>query len=169
MKKLLFFILLGVFLTLCGCDNANSGVSAITGELKFSAKIEYNDETYEFDVEIPESSKTIMKAVSPKRIKDNVFEFSGDKVSVRLGELEYKTSPRNLPNVSPVRFIYEVFENAEKNKNNVTLKNNEYFISGKTENYEYTLFIGNSGLPIKITDKKNNISAIIKQATIYEN
>ncbi len=167
MKKLLYLILFGVFLTLCcGCDKLNSDVIAVTSELKFISKIEYNDEIYEFEVEIPKNSKVIMKTLSPKRIKGTVFEVSENIVTVNLEQLEYKTSLHNLPSVSPVRFIYEVFTNAENKRNNVTLKDNEYFISGKTPTYEYTLFMGNSGLPIKITDKKINISAIIKQAAI---
>ena len=60
MKKLLSLTLSVIFIFICGCNNTSPKVIAVTKGLKFTAKIEYNNEKYEFDVEIPENSKIIM-------------------------------------------------------------------------------------------------------------
>lgn len=166
MKRILSLTFSVIFILLCGCNNISPGIVAVTEGLSFIAKVDYNNEIYEFKVEITQKNKMIMQVLSPKRIENFVFEFSGDSVAFGLGDLKHKSQIDALPEISPASFIYSVFSDAAKHKTDIALKNNEYFIIGTAEKYEYKLFIGTSGLPIKITDSENNITAIIKQATI---
>lgn len=166
MKKRLCFILVLVLAFLCGCNNNQSNISAITKNLKFTAEINYNNEAFKFDFEIHDDGKTIMKAISPERIKNTVFELYDNNILIKSNKLEYKSTLENLPVVSPISFIYNVFKCVGKNNIKAIEENNQYFISGITETYQYKLFIGSSGLPIKIIDDKNKISAIITKVTI---
>ncbi len=166
MKKLFCLINILGFLFLCGCNNNIADATAITEGISFTAEIEIADENYIFDVRIPQKSKMILKATAPKIINETVFEISGTQMKISCGELSYTASLSDLPENSPIRFISYVFSDASLKKNEVNFKENTYFICGKNEIYDYKLYLGTTGLPIKITDSKTNLTAIIKQATI---
>ena len=166
MRKFICLIFSLVFIVLCGCDNKNNQVTAITSGLSFTALVEYKNEEYEFKVTIPKDSVMTAEIISPKRIKGSIFEFSNSNLLFRCDDLEYKTSLQNLPENFPVGFVYSVFCDIAEKSQQVQIQNDQHFISGKTQNFNYKLLLGNTGLPIKITDNKNNITAIIKQATI---
>jgi len=164
-KSFCFFIAL-ILVTLCGCSNGGTAVTAISKGISFNAEIKCENENYEFKVKIPENSNMILETVSPKKIAGSVFKISNSGATFVCGEIEHKTSLESLPKSSPVGFIYSVFSDIASRPVEAEFENDEYFITGETANYDYKLILGNTGLPIKIYDNKNNITAIIKEASI---
>ena len=166
MKKLFCIITVFTFLLLCGCSANNPNVTAITENLSFIAEIDSNDEKFIFDVKISKEDDITFLVVSPERIKGTIFEYSGSKLKTNLGKLVYDLKISDLPKDSPIRLICEVFSNAKTRKDDVKLKNDEFFISGDTNTYSYKLYLGTTGLPLKITDSKTHKTVIISKATI---
>lgn len=167
-KTFCILVSLGLLL-LCGCKSESCGVTAITDGLKFTAKIEYKKECYAYNVEIPKESNMRMEAVFPENLKGMILEFSDTSVTVNYNGIEYNMTLSDLPLSSTIGFIYTVFSDAGTKKEDIILRNDEFFISGKTPAYEYNLYFGTTGLPIKVTDDKNDITAIIENATIINN
>jgi len=164
-KKIFSILVTAVLILLCGCDKIHNP-TALTEKISFNAEIDYNNEKYELKVKIPKNSNIIIEMDSPERLKGSIFEFSNSNLTFNSQGLSYKTSAENLPSVSPVGFIYYVFSDVAKKSDQVNFQNDEYFISGKIKNYNYKFSFGASGLPIKIIDNKNNITAFIKGVSI---
>ena len=166
MKKTFCLIISLLVFTLCGCNQRNSQTAAISQGLSFTAEIDYDAQKYKFKVQIPDIQNVSMEAVYPDRLKGTLYKFSGSEVNVSCKELDYKINISDLPKVSPITFIYEIYSDINANDYEVSFENDEFYISGESENYSYNLFLGRTGLPIKIEDNENNISAVITEASI---
>ena len=105
-----------------------------------------------------------MKILSPERIKDCEFIFSGDKINIKFLGLEKEADKSVISENSPLKVIHKGFEIAKQEKN-LTLKDNKYYCKFKLSDTEYTFTFGASGLPIEITDK-NKHHIIFKSVTI---
>lgn len=155
MKKLV--IICFIFVFLCSCSNERANFLPITDSLSFNAKI--NDEEMQYFVKI-ENKETYIEA-------DEVsLNFKGDSASIRLDKLEYKTEISALPEGIYIDFIHSVFLDASKKQTEILSRNDKFYLEGETKRYSYKIYFGSSGLPIKITDSKNNISVIILNAKV---
>ena len=94
------------------------------------------------------------------------YLFENGKIIYKYNELEYIADISSLPESNLADFIPTVFSRLKDISDNVAYKNNQYYITDKTGKYEFTVYLGQTGLPIKITDKKNSIVAIIKNPTL---
>ena len=166
MKKLFCLFVCIILILLCGCKNKSSDVTAVTTGLKFTAVIDYGGKSYECDVEIPKNSNIIIKAVNPESLNGMIYNFSDSGVKIDFNGLTYDTDITALPKNSVFGFIYDIFRDADKNKENVKVHNDDLLITGKTGAYEYNMFLGSSGLPIKIEAEENGITAFINRVTI---
>ena len=155
-------------ITISGCGQKNSRTQVISEGLSFFSEIETESQKYKFEVKIPDIHNMTMKAVYPDRLNGTVFEFDDDSVNIICKDLEYKINLSSMPKISPVNFIHEVYCDINSKKYDVSFENDQFFVSGKSENYEYDMFIGTTGLPLKISDEANGISAVISQATVIK-
>ncbi len=166
MKKIFCLLILIILISFCGCKNKSSGVTAVTTGLKFTAAVDCDGKSYECLVEVSESSTITVKAISPESLKGMTYSFSGSDVKIDFNGLTYRTDASLLPNNSVFGFLYYIFSDADKHKEAVTERNDELLIAGKTDKYDYSMFLGSSGLPIKVADRQTGITAIINNATI---
>jgi len=158
------FLFLFLSLSLSSCNNKSPGVTAIASGLSFSAQINDNGLCYTLYVEIDEKNNTENEIISDSSLKGMKIIFNESDTVINYKELEI--APEWLPQNMHLDFIHSVFYDIKQKQQNPELKNGEYVIEGKTEKYDYRLLLGGSGLPIKIEDKSNSISVVIKDAKI---
>ena len=157
MKKLLCIFSL---LLLVGCTNPST-VKPITRNLTFSADLTYYNEFYEISGEIDQNGKMIIKISEPENLKDIVFTVTDGNIKADFKGISYNLNSPNQTNA--ILFIYNAFkEEAPK----VYENNNQFFTKGKFENFEYKMFIGQSGLPLEIIDSSGRFNVIFKNPTI---
>ena len=94
------------------------------------------------------------------------YLFTGDNVTYKYGNLEYKTTIFSLNENTAADLIHLVFKNITEEKHPIEYNNEQYYIKGDTKKYKYTVFIGGSGIPLKITVENKNITVLIKNAKI---
>ena len=167
MKKF-FFILLCLFVTLTGCSGykKSSAVTAVTTGLSFTAEISYEESSYCYFVEVGKDGKIRMQSRSEQSDTQTDYMFYNSTVTYIYNELEYSTDISAIPQSSVIDLIPAVLTEAGKAGNNVNYKKEQFFLTGKTPKYNFTLFFGQSGLPIKITETQLGISVIIKNPTL---
>lgn len=167
MKKT-FLLLMSFCLIFSGCNgyNKSSDVTVVTSGLSFIAKLSYLDNNFDYSVIINENGETEIKYISKSGDTGTDYIFKNDTVIYSHNGLEYKTDISAIPDSSTADFIYTVFKEAENIKNNVIYKNQQYYINGETKKYKFKIFLGQTGLPIKITDSKMGISVIIQNPTL---
>lgn len=166
--KRIFLILLTFCLVFSGCSGykKSSAVTAVTTGLSFIAKLSYEDGNYDFSVKIDEKGITEIKNISNEEKVGTDYIFEDGTVTYRYNELSYKTNINSIVESSVADFIYTVFKETENKRNNVSYKNEKYYIKCETDKYKFTIYLGQTGLPIKITDTKKGVSVIIKNATL---
>lgn len=157
MKKLLCIFLL--FL-LVGCTNPST-IKPITRNLTFSADLTYYNEFYEISGEINQNGKMTLKILQPEDLKDITFTVTDGNIKADFKGISYDfNSPHQTDAIS---FIYNAFkEEAQK----VYENDNEIFLKGDFDNFEYKMFIGQSGLPLKIIDSSGRFNVIFKNPGI---
>lgn len=160
MKKFICLMLCPLFLLISGCNKKSSDVTMVTTGLLFTAKLSLNGENYEYSVKITKDGNTEITS-----LKTNIsYIFKGNNLTVKYGDLEYKTSLLSIPNGTFADLIHTVMKSAENQK--VYLENDVYFVNVKTEKYDCTIFLGQSGLPIKLTENNTGITVQICNATL---
>lgn len=162
MKKTFLIIPILILLIFSGCNKKSSGVTAVTTELSFTAEISFMDTKSNYDIRITEDKGLEAIVISGK--SDGMkLTFAEENLTISYSNLVYNTSITSLPDGIITDFLYAAFKNADIN--NVYSENEQYFITGKTDKYDYKIFIGQSGLPLKIEESKMGITATIKNAS----
>lgn len=165
MKKILCFILCLCFFIPTGCNKKSSDVTAVTTGLSFTAEISYKNNTVSYSVTIFDNSDTEIKTLSDS-LSGLCYTFSGETVTVSYNGLEYNIPISSLPEGIITDFLYSVFCTVKENNSAVMSENDEYYISDRNEKYSFKIYLGETGLPLKIEDSENGITAIIKNASI---
>ena len=167
MKKT-FLVLICFCFIFTGCKGYNKGpdVTVVTSGLSFVAKLSYMKNIYDYSVIIDKNGKTTINYISKSDEPGTDYIFEDDTVIYSYNGLEYKTDISAIPDNSIADFIYTVFKECKNIQNKVYFKNQEYYIKGETDKYKFKMVVGQTGLPIKITDSKMGISAIIKNPSI---
>ncbi len=167
MKKI-FLILLSLCLVCSGCSGykKSSAVTAVTSGLSFTAKLSYDGKNYNYSVKIDKNGTTEIKNISANEKTGTDYIFENGTVTYKYNKLSYKTNISDIPQSSVADFIYTVFKETESKRNNVSYKNEEYYIKGETDKYKFTVYLGETGLPIKITDTKMDVLVIITESTL---
>lgn len=160
MKRLFCIIL--IILTLCGCETTANNITPKTKGISFEAEVSCYNEKYECNAVISQNGDTVIEITSPEDIRGLTFKFIANKLTIEYQGLEYKYNSTS-PEHSVANFIYETL-NSEQPE--VVKNNDEFYTEGKTENFNYRLFVGATGLPLKICDISGGYEAIIKNATI---
>lgn len=166
MKKFIYILLcLSLFLTGCSGNRKSSAVTAVTTGLSFTAEISISNTSFSYFVEIDKNGSVSMKSIPENEVGID-YLFENGKIIYKYNELEYIADISSLPESNLADFIPTVFSRLKDISYNVAYKNNQYYITDKTGKYEFTVYLGQTGLPIKITDKKNSIVAVIKNPTL---
>ena len=160
MKKILCAFL--VIFTLCGCNKIAKNITPHTKGITFNAQATYYNECYECNVEIEQNGDTVITITEPNDIEGLIFSYKGNETLISYKGLEYKTN-NNSPEISVADFIYSVFQNPT---GDIIKDNDNLYIEGKTKKNNYKLFLGATGLPLKITTTSGGYEVIIKNATI---
>ena len=153
------------FIPLSGCKNEKEPIKPITTDLSFKAEIDYNGSTCKYDVKIDKNSNTELKATD-NSLKGLSYYFSGDEITEKFNQLEHKFKISSLPQGVITDIIHSVFYTATKEKLAPIKENEQYILSGENSRYSFKIYIGQSGLPIKIKEAKKGITVIIKNAAI---
>ncbi len=157
MKKLLCVFLL---LILTGCARASS-ITPITRNLSFTAEVTYYNEFYEISGEINQNGKMTLNFLEPEALKDIVFTITDNNIKAHFKGISYNyNSPQQSDVIS---FIYNAFKEEAPT---VYENDNDFFTKGKFDDFEYKLFIGQSGLPLKIIDSSGRFNVIFKNPSI---
>ena len=154
-----------MFLFISGCKKEKSKVKPITNNLSFTAEIEHNNIIYTYDTIINNDYEMELKATS-SGLSGLSYRFSGNTLTEKFNKLEHTIEISSLPDGVVIDFIYSVFSTVYKNKTSVKFKDKQYLLSDKNEDYCFTMFLGETGLPLKIEDKENGITVIIKNASL---
>jgi len=166
-KKILISGILIAFLFICGCKNVSSDVTAVTSGLSFTAKTEIDNCITEYKVEIKKQGNMKITAEKPESIKGITAEFVNNNITFTYNGLEYNTDATVLPEGNVMGLIYNVFSDNNLNDKEINFKDDEIYITGKNGEYNYKLFIGQTGLPLGITEKSGT-EIIIKNATLIK-
>ncbi len=164
MKRLFcFFMSLILCLTLLGCKKNINSITPITRNLSFKAEVTFYNESFEADVFITDKDGMVIELTHPEDISGLKFNIKSGNITATYKGLEYKTTDSNMPHKNIAGFLYEAFS---LSNSEVFEEDDNYFVEGKTTDYSYRMFIGSSGLPIKIEEKSGIINVIIKNTAI---
>lgn len=165
MKKISIIFISFLIALLSGCNNKSSDVKIITSELSFLAETEKNNIKSEYFVEI-KKDKTIISVINPENIKGTKFIFSEKGCEISYKEITSKFIPDKSDENFIPQLIYNTFLKANDRKTEILSENKQTYLSSKIENLEFRLYLGNSGLPLKLIFPETNTEIIIKNATI---
>lgn len=150
---------------LIGCKSKAENIKPITNNVSFDCNITFYNEDYDCKVTNTKNNEITLKFSSPENINGLEYIITKDKITSVYKGIEYESRIESYPPQSIAKFIYTVLC-SENNK--VLEQNDNFFVEGKTKDYNYKMHLGQTGLPIKITEKNNSITVIIKNATILK-
>lgn len=159
MKKV-FSIILVLLLAGCGIKNAN--IVPVTKGIAFDCNVTYYNEVYECKGKTDAKGNMVIEFLSPTDIKGLRFAFKEGSVTSSFKDTEYKAQKIVFEN-SVASFVYDVLANA----NAEVIKQGDLFYSeGVTDNFEYKLHLGGTGLPIKITTRPDAVTVVFENVKI---
>lgn len=148
-----------------GCTKKSSDVTVVTTGLSFTAEIVFDSMEYSCITEIEESNKTVFTFLTPREIKGLRVVFDKDKVN-----MEYDGLTHTLNNSSSkfiqLELIYKIFKGLKRDGKKS--KNDKKEFSLLIDNSEYIIKVGQTGLPIEISNPSKKLFVNIKNATIIE-
>ena len=157
MKKLLCIFSL---LLLVGCTKS-AEIKPITRNISFTGEMTYYNEYYELSCEIDQSGNMEIGFTQPEELNALNFKIENGEIKSEFKGISYDFSDPHK--TAFIDFIYTVFK---ADSPTVYEKDDEFFIKGSYDGGEYKMFLGASGLPIKITDSSGRFQIIIKNTTI---
>ena len=160
MKKALC-LLFSLLIFCSGCDSKSSGVTAVTSGLSFDAKLIFSgkETIYTVNIEKDGTTEIILPSGAVFVFSDNTYTVSYDGISKTA---DLSSLNKNLY----VDFFYSLFKAVREKDCKVTAKDNRYLLECNTEKYDFTLFIGQSGLPIEVNEKNFGFKAVFISPTI---
>lgn len=161
MKKILCSLFL--VLTLCACTTKTEKITPVTKGITFFAEITYYNETYECNTEIKQNGDTTVTFSYPQDLSPLTIAYQGGEVTANYDGLEYSYSADGMPHYSVSDVIYDVFS---QNFDTVFEEDDNYYVEYRKDGNDVRLYIGSSGLPIKI--ESNFFTVTIKNATIIK-
>ena len=161
MKKILCLLILVLFL--CSCNVKSSNITPVTKGICFDADLSYYNETYQIKALIKENGDTEITFTSPKELSGLKISYIGDQITSDYNGIKYTSPLKESPQYSVSDIIYKIFSTVY---DNVITKDDSYYVESELDSLKYKLYIGATGLPIKIESPYFN--AKIKNATIIK-
>ena len=160
MKKIfcVFFIFL---LTLVGCKSKTKNISPVTKNISFNCDITFYNETYECKVVNTKNNNFNLIFTYPESINGLEYIITDKETTCVYKGIKYNPTSKNFPHQNIVSFIYSALSS---NNDKVFENDNNFYIKGDN----FSMYLGQTGLPLKIVDKNNIYTVIIKNATILK-
>lgn len=160
MKKILSVIFIFSFLT--GCGGNKTKVSPFTKGISFVSEVMYYNEMYECECDFQTNGDAEIKFKYPSEMENLTFLFTEKGTSAKFDDIEYINEKSVFEN-SAASFIYEVLSNTDSE---VYKENDIFYTAGATDDFEWRLELGATGLPIKITTRSDAVEVVFKNVTI---
>ena len=164
MKKVLCVILI-IFVFLSGCSAVNKAPYPVISNISFVAEVEYQNKIFEYAVTISDTDEYKIDILKNGKETGFTVTFNNDKMQFSLQDLKYETSLSELPQGLFIDIIYTCFSSLPKNTPTES-KDDLFLIENKTQKYDYIIYFTQSGLPLKMEEKNNSITAIFKSMKI---
>ena len=163
--KRLFPLFLVLFFIFCGCKGSRN-IDIVSENLSFTATVYKDGNPSVFNVKIDRNGSFSLEQASNDKGYILKYRFSDDKVTVCYGKLEHTSPVSSLGKGNIIAFLPEVYKEIRTKNLKAKQEDNNFIISSKTENYDFSLYVGQSGLPLKLTDQRNNITIEFSNPTI---
>ena len=160
MKKILSFVFAFLF-SLSGCSAVNRAPYPVISNISFVAEIEYQNKIFEYAITISKTNEYKIDILKNGKETGLTIIFNNDKMQFSFQDLKYETTLSDLPQGLFIDLIYNCFNSIPKNTT-TELDKDLFFIKNKTQKYDYKIYFSESGLPIKMEEKNNSITAIFK-------
>ncbi len=159
MKKVFSVIL--ALLIFAGCKGGTN-LTPQTKGITFNCDVTYYNEVYECKGETDQNGGMVIEFISPDDIKGLKFTFTKSGVTSSFKDTEYKAQKIVFEN-AVATFIYEVLTNPNTE---VFKEDDVFYTEGVTDNFEYKLHLGGTGLPIKITTRPDAAEVVFREVKI---
>lgn len=165
MKKILLLILVFcVMFSNVGCSKKSSDVTLVTTGLSFTAEISYDSIKYSCFTEIFDSKKIVFTFENPDEIKGFKVIIDNDKMSIEYAGLSHNSNDTFLE-FTPFDMIYKIFKSATNNEN-LKFDKDKSMILSSVDSVDYTIKIGQTGMPIEIKCPSKRLLVLMKNCTI---
>lgn len=165
MKRLLCFILSVIFVfPLCSCNKASNKPKATLRGISFTAVVTKSGETHEYLVKIHKNGDCELLFTKDSAPTGVGLFFTSSKASAFLEGTDLEADIGIFPQALDGDLIYSVFSAAEGCPPKT--ENKTLFIRKDTGKYDFTLTLSGTGLPIKLTEMRREITCIFKNITI---
>lgn len=161
MKKVLTVVSILIFF-LTGCKALSPDVTAVTTGLEFSAKVIAYEEEYNLFITVFEDATVEIINLS----NEAAYKLLGNEITISYGDIEYKTELSKTIENSVIGYIFSVLSSADDKKDDVLFKDGEYYLCDKGDGFDYTMYLGQTGLPLKLIDTAHDTEIIITDAAL---
>lgn len=163
--KRLFPLFLTVALLLSGCAS-NKSIDIVTENFNFTAEFTKGKETAKYFVTVNKKGNFTVNQLSNGKGNTLKYTFDGDNVTVSYGNLEHTLTKAALQKGNFIDLLPEIYGQIKKTNCKAADKNNDFTVSVKTDSYDALLHLGQSGLPIKLTEENYKINVEFKNPGI---
>ncbi len=153
MKKL-FCVAMCLFLA--GCSTSTD-IKPVTRGISFTAEMTYYNEYYEMSVDIKHNGNAVISLTHPEELQGLVFNVTNSSLTADFSGIKIETD--DSYKTAAVNFLYSAFKKEEQK---VYKNDNRFFTKGECDGGEYTMYIAETGLPLKICDSADRFEIIIK-------
>lgn len=166
MKTVGKFLLVFLFVIICGCKSNSEPVSITMKSIAFVADITYYNDNYSCECEIDKDGNASILITAPENLKGISASFNGDTCSIKYNGLEINNADMLLPQNSAINIFKDVLKisvdggEVKKNKNLV--------INGECNGNKYILTASPNGLPISLEIPEFGMIITFKNVTIIE-
>ena len=157
MKRVISVIILVInIISLCSCKNSGKVIPVSSG-LSFTASCSYNNENYNIEASIHKNKTAEFKFFFTDGSNSMIFKYSNNLVKLIYDSLEYEIPIDNLKNSSITNLLYYLFKDLNDNEQKIKFKDGIGVLERKVQDYDYKFYISQTGLPIKLIEKKYDI------------
>ena len=166
-KGLCFALALGLAL-LCGCMEKNAGITPVTKGISFSAAVVYYNECYNCKVTVDADGVMTARMTKPEDIKGLTVRCGKEGVSAQFKGLSYDFKSGTLPIGGICGAVYDALDDTFAPDTEVFCENDKYFVKGRTKTDPYTMYFGETGLPISLEIPDKSFVVTFKNVTILK-
>lgn len=134
--------------------NLDNGYSCIVN-------VNYDGTNYELKLEKPKDSGYLMTFIKPETLNSLSFETTAEGLKIKKGSLELVVDPTSIPQKSIYDAVINSLDNSLKPETNATTSGNDTVMSGKIDDYDYSLTFDSSMKPKSLSIPKMKFEATI--------
>ena len=139
---------------LCGCGTGKK-IKVKTDFLSFGCNIDYKDDKYSLDVTILENGEMDCFVTAPQTLVGMRCIVDDKRVKIDYMGIEIEKKLSEIPFGSAVSLFYAVMDDVSGKT--LDRRGDNYYLSGRANGIEYTLFATEEGIPVSISFEKEKI------------